>query len=71
MSGDGFFDGDADIEYAALCDTADRESRLAKRGICAHGWRQGRPDGSVECLYCHEVFASEEAADDARAEVLD
>lgn len=69
---------DADIEQAQLEEAARHESALKRKGICAHGWRQGytprhRPDlkpGQVQCLDCKRVFDSEEEANEARSEAL-
>jgi hypothetical protein len=56
---------DADIEMADLEASAARSSARAKRGICDHGWTQGKPDGTVVCLHCGHVFASQEEAYEA------
>jgi hypothetical protein len=61
---------DADLLQAELYRLGRRDSALKKRGICSHGWSQGKPDGSVECLYCHAVFKSNDALMSARREVL-
>jgi hypothetical protein len=61
---------DADLLQAELYRLGARDSALKKRGICSHGWQQRKPDGSVECLYCHKVFASQEAIMADRREVL-
>ena len=67
---DDIFAGDADIEMAALQDTADREDWLKSNGICAHGWVQNHKDGTCACLDCGKTFPSFEALDDERQEIL-
>lgn len=70
---------DADIQMAQIQSLANHESRLRKKGICAHGYRQGytptcRPDlkpGQVQCLDCKAIFNSEEEVNDARREALE
>ena len=61
---------DADIEMADLTAQANRESRLMKKGICTHGWRQGNPDGSVKCNNCGKLFKSWDAIEAARQEAM-
>ena len=61
---------DADLEMAGLQNLARRESQLKKQGICAHGWCQGHPDGTVTCNECKEVFPNEVARDEARYDAL-
>lgn len=56
---------DADLLQAELYRLGRKVSLLRKRGLCAHGWSQVRTDGSVECLHCHAIFATE--ADHYRA----
>ena len=70
MYDDDIFAGDADIEMAALQDTADREDYLKAKGICAHGWVQNYPDGKCECKDCGKVFTCFEDLDDERQERL-
>jgi len=62
---------DADIEMAHLNAAADHESRLARKGICAHGHCQtDQRTGECRCLYCGRVFADFEALADERDEIL-
>lgn len=67
---------DADFEMRDLQAQANRESRLRKRGICAHGWTQGppgppdKPTSVVTCLYCGQTWQTDAEAYAARREVL-
>jgi hypothetical protein len=61
---------DADREQAELEATGRLIARLAKKGICVHGWRQNyhptTPDakgllpGQTKCLHCGKVGTPEE-----------
>ncbi len=62
---------DADMLQAQLYRIGRKASRLRKRGICTHGWSQRRPDGSVECLHCHQAFATEAEHHRAYREALE
>ena len=67
---------DADLEMAELTASANRISRLRKRGICTHGWVQGppgpagKPTSIWTCHDCGKTFQSEAELDEARAELL-
>lgn len=61
---------DADIETAELEAAAAHEARLRKRGRCPHGWRHAPPGGPVTCLDCGAQFPTDDAAEEARREVL-
>lgn len=63
---------DADIEMRKLTRIGNIASRLAKKGICLHGWRKGapdQPDAMAECLHCHKVATWREL-DDERSNYL-
>ena len=62
---------DADIEMADLEDAGNRAAALQKRGICSHGWYQGKPDDSIVCRDCGTAFPNAQAHEDARADMLD
>lgn len=68
---------DADIEMAELTAAANKESRLRKRGICAHGWIQGppgpwnKPTTVWTCQDCGKVFQSENDLMEERRNLLD
>lgn len=79
---DGFFDipagcSDADILQSELERLGNKQAALRRKGICAHGWRQGytpthRPDlkpGQTQCLDCGEV-STDATLDEERATVL-
>ena len=66
------FDNDANIEMAALQDTANRSDALASRGICTHGWIQHDFIGSgATCKDCGKVFADVEDLYSEREDLLD
>ena len=64
---------DADFEMRDLGAAARRITRARKRGLCAHGWRQGYPGypviGSAKCLDCGKE-ATVEALDTERQAIL-
>jgi hypothetical protein len=68
---------DADIEMNELTVTANHESRLRRRGICAHGWVQRAHQTTphltgeqVQCKDCGKVFADFETLNDERQDIL-
>lgn len=69
----GFQDGD--FEMRALEEVGRRSAAAKKRGLCDHGWRQGKsgrehvPSDIVKCLNCGKV-APEGELDRERAEIL-
>ena len=68
---------DADSEMAELTRIGNMASKLAKKGICLHGWRKapflGSPfdnsDGMATCLHCGKV-ATWKTLDDERNDYL-
>lgn len=72
---DSFFDvpagyRDADIEMAGLQALGNRSSRLRRLGICTHTWLKGFSGKPTECLHCHHIFPTLEAAYEASNEAL-
>lgn len=67
---------DADIEMAELEYAANREARLRRKGICAHGAYQGppgppnKPTSVFTCFDCGKVFQTEEELHEERQEIL-
>ncbi len=65
---------DADLEMNSLVCTANRMSRLKKKGICFHGWRFAPDHGEAKCLDCGKVFKNsaemEEETRELRIEYL-
>lgn len=68
---------DADLEAAALNEAANRETRLKRRGICAHGWLQGPPGPKhaptkvCTCLDCGKTWATTDEAHEERRLILE
>jgi hypothetical protein len=62
---------DADIETADLQARANHESRLRKKGICAHGWIKTFDNGAVLCLDCQKSFPDRETMEEERKEILE
>jgi hypothetical protein len=56
---------DADIEMAHLQSIADRESDLARQGICCHGHIMAPPEEKLaRCVQCGKVATWEELMDE-------
>jgi len=65
---------DADLATLDATNTANHIARLRRKGICAHGWRQGAGspdnlDGESTCLDCGKVATWGELEEE-RAELL-
>lgn len=61
---------DSDLEMASLTAQANRESRLAARGLCCHGWYKAPFGQPAVCLDCGKTFATEKALNAERYERL-
>jgi hypothetical protein len=66
------FDNDADFEQMQMEQDGNTIARLAKKGICSHGWIMpvipGKTEGEYKCGHCGKIFPNADAAIDAHWE---